>query len=173
MKKFYSFGFTLIELLVATALIITATTIVVAILTSSLRGVNKTTISEEVRQNGNSAIGRMSRVLQFAESFQDSSTDGLAYTPACTTGVNYQSIRIKSGGLLRTLSCQNLSLDASPLIDTAKVQVVAGSCRFTCAQDNSNVSPVIGIYFSLSEAVTSTPEKSALINFSTTVKMRN
>lgn len=179
MKRFYSFGFTLIELLVATAIIITATTIVFAILTSSFRSINKTTISEEVRQNGNSAISRMSRILQFADSFQDSSTDGLNYTPTCIQGTNYQSIRVKSGGLLRTLSCQNLSLDSSPsspsspLIDTAKVKVVAGSCRFTCIQDNSNVSPVIGIYFSLSEATVSVPEKSASITFSTTVKMRN
>lgn len=173
MKRIQRSGFTLIELLVASAIIITATTVVVAILASSFRGVNKATFSEEVRQNGNSAISRMSRMLQFAESFQDSSTDGLNYAPACIQGTNYQSLRVKSGGLLRTLSCQNLSLDSSPLIDTAKVKVVAGSCRFTCQQASSGDTPIIGINFDLSEANSTSPDKTATIKFSTTVKMRN
>lgn len=173
MKKIRRSGFTLIELLVATAIFITATTIVVAILTSSFRGINKANISEDVRQNGNSAISRISRLIQFAEGFQESSMDGVIYTSACVQGVTYQAIRIKSGGQIKTFSCQNLSVDAIPLIDTAKVKVVAGSCKFTCSQDRTNVSPVIGISFSLSEAAASVPEKSASISFSTTVKMRN
>ena len=171
------FGFTLIEILVAMAIIITSTTIVVAILVSSFRGISKANISEEVRQNGNSAITRMSRILQFADSFQGASTDNFVSSndTDCTLGQdkNYQFIRVKSGGLIKTLSCQNLSLDSSSLIDLTKVTVVPNSCKFTCLQDSRNVAPVIGISFSLSDAGGSVPEKKASISFSTSVRMRN
>lgn len=181
MKKIYQEGFTLIELLVASAIIITATTVVVAILASSFRGVNKATFSEEVRQNGNSAISRMSRMLQFAESFQGASQTGNPPYSDCVSGagLSYRSIKIKSSNQTKILSCGGLDLSiidssgTSSLIDTSKVNVVANSCRFTCQQASSGDTPIIGINFDLTEANSSVPDKTATIKFSTTVKMRN
>ena len=180
------FGFTLIEILVAMAIIITSTTIVVAILVSSFRGNSKANISEEVRQNGNSAITRMSRVLQFADSFQGASVNGSNYDPNCTNsgGIAYKYIKVTSNRQVKTLSCQDSSgnpdvliIDSSgqsSFIDKTRVKInPTDSCKFTCLQDNTSVAPVIGISFSLSDAGGSVPEKKASISFSTSVRMRN
>ncbi len=164
-------GFTLIEILVASAIIITATTVVVAILTASFRSITKATISEEVRQNGNSAVTRMSRILQFADSFAGASVDGSNYDPNCTSPGVYKYIRVVSGGATRTLSCVDLSIGSSPLIDPNKVSI--DSCNFTCSQDNGTVPPVIGISFNLSQKTSSASEKKASISFTTSVRMRN
>ena len=167
-------GFTLIEILVSISIVITTTTIIVAILTSSFRGISKSNISEDVRQNGNNAISRMSRLIQYAQGFRGASTDDADYEPSCLLGEgkNYQYIKVLSAGQEVKLSCNNLSVGTSPLIDITKVRVVAGTCSFTCTQA-SDASPIIGISFDLSEASASVPEKSKTIHFSTTVKMRN
>lgn len=171
-------GFSLIEILVSIAIIITATTVVVATLFSSFRGISKSVVSEEVRQNGNNAINRMSRTIQFAESFQGASENGTDYDSSCVlaAGTDYKFIRVRSAGNLLTLSCNNLSMGTtslSPLIDVAKVKVTEGSCSFSCIQESDIDSPVIGISFELSQASETVPEKSKSIYFSTTVKMRN
>ena len=174
-KKSNYFGFTLIEILVSAAIVITATTVVVAILISSFRGVSKAIVSEEVRQNGNNAIGTMSRIIKFADSLKgvsETTPDDLTtYHVGCTQGVGYKGIQVVSGGQTRTLSCTNLSIDSIPTIDTSKMSV-SSNCKFTCSQDSDSVSPVINISFSLSE-IGSSPEKSAYIPFATSVKMRN
>ncbi|MBI2621565.1 MAG: prepilin-type N-terminal cleavage/methylation domain-containing protein [Candidatus Levybacteria bacterium] len=176
--KLNQLGFSLIEILVAIAIIITATTVVVAILSSSFRGISKSNVVEEVRQNGNRAITQMSRTIQFAESFQGAFINDSTYDLACTAsaGKNYEYIKLNSGGRLVTLSCNNLSMGSTtvtPLIDTTRVSVVEGSCSFTCTQQSVDDSPIIGINFELSQAGETAPEKSAKIPFSTTVKMRN
>lgn len=173
-KQLISAGFTLIEILVSISIVITTTTIIVAILSSSFRGISKSTISEDVRQNGNNAISRMSRSIQYAEGFRGASIDDDTYEPSCLLGAgkNYQYIKVLSGGQEIKLSCNNLSVDSSPLIDITKVKIVAGTCSFKCTQ-TSDSSPIIGISFDLSEASASVPEKSRTIHFSTTVKMRN
>ena len=168
-------GFSLIEILVSIAIIITETTVIVAILSSSFRGISKSNAREEVRQNGNHAIGRMSKLIQFAEGFIGASEDYIAYDSSCTLsrGKWYKVIRIRSNGEVVGLRCDNLSIRGSPLIDTSKVKVEPGSCRFTCFQDEETTPPIIGISFELSEAADSVFEKKTKIYFSTTVKMRN
>lgn len=179
MSKKKSLGFTLIELLVATAITITTTTVVVAILASSFRSVNKTSVSEDLRQSGNSAMSRMSRLIQFADSFQGAS-DGViddvsGYDTVCDQTKSYQHIKIKSSGIDKILSCANLTVkddvvgaSATSFIDPAKVLV--SNCRFMCVQGN-NSPPIIRISFSLSRASAPVGEKS--IDFSTSAKMRN
>lgn len=168
-------GFSLIEILVSIAIVITATTVIVAILSSSFRGISKSTISEDVRQNGNNAISRMSRLLQFAQSFKGASINGTTYDLSCVAGAgkNYQYIKVMSADSDVILSCANLSIGTSSLIDRTKVKVVDGTCSFKCLQTTSDDSPIIGISFDLSEATATVPEKSKTIHFSTTVKMRN
>lgn len=167
-------GFSLIEILISIAIIITATTVVVAMLSSSFRGISKSNVSEEVRQNGNRAISQMSRTIQFAESFLGASVDGVAYK-SCVggAGTNYQFIKIRSGGGDVILSCNNLTIDGTSLIDTTRVKVVGGSCSFKCTRGSDIDSPIIGITFQLSQKSATVPEKSQTIPFSTTVKVRN
>ena len=70
----------MIELLAVAVVIIAVSSIVSAILFSSLRGVSKTTITDSVRQNGNSAISKISREIKFAKIFKGVSPDGVTYS---------------------------------------------------------------------------------------------
>lgn len=177
-KNFNSPGFTLIEMLVSIAIIITSTTVVVAILASSFRGVAKSTLSEDIRQNGNGALTRLSRLIQFSGGLKETSLNGVEFFPVCRRDEEYISIKVKSGVNLLTLSCKNndISIDDGTgpvsLLDDKRVTVEPGSCIFTCIQDNGLVPPAIGISFELKQN-TSGSESNTPELFSTTVKMRN
>lgn len=174
-KELKKNGFTLIEILIAIMIIITASTVIVTVLSSSFKGVSKSTASEEVRQNGNSAVTKMSRAIQFAKGFDSSSIDGTNYSTGCEAG-SFKAIKIKSASVDQkiNLKCDatanSLTLDGESLIDNSKITI--NSCSFTCSQANLTVSPVIGINFKLSKTG-SVPEKSATVSFTTSVKMRN
>ncbi len=176
MNKKFSLGFTLIELLVSIAIIITTTTVVVAILASSFTGITKSSISEDVRQNGNSALSRMTRTIQFAESFQGVSKDGVDYVPSCSLsgGETYNYVKVKTNTQIVTLSCTNadIMMGTSSLLDKNKVSVLKDSCAITCLQENISTPPVIGISFGLFNA-SATDQKKSESFFSTSVKMRN
>lgn len=176
MIKRGSLGFTLIEMLVSIAIIITTTTVVVAILASSFRGITKSAISEDVRQNGNNALNRMSRTIQFAESFQGISEDGVVYVPNCSLagGDNYNYVRVRASSQTVTFSCTDtdIMMGASSLIDKSRVSVVESSCSITCLQDSETVPPVIGISYGLFKAGVADQTNSEVF-FSTSVKMRN
>lgn len=175
-------GFSLIELLVGIAIIITATTIVLSIIVSSFRISSKTTSNSVIRQNGSYAMSQMSRMLQFADSFEgagdvDAATPDVQYQPLCSdSGDQYNYLKIKYKGLQKVLSCTNsgIAIDGNSIIDsTGKISVVPDSCSFICSQTPGS-GPVIRIDFSLKYgSETSSPEKSANTDFSTTVKMRN
>lgn len=178
-------GFSLIELLVGIAIIITATTVVLSIIVSSFRITNKSSSNQVIRQNGNYAVLQMSRMLQFADSFKGASEDDSpgSYDPICREGTIYHYIKITYNGIDKTISCtdtdENLgglqTDDGSgykSLIDRNKISV--NGCELTCSQVNAAVGPIIGIRFILGLGDDSTlPEKSASVDFSTTVKMRN
>lgn len=109
-KNRLSCGFTLIEILVAASIMITATTVVVAVLSSSFRGIAKSNINEDIRQNGTSAIQRMSRTIQFAESFKGVSNDisDASFDTTCAVPTQtYKYLRIKASGLQKTLTCDS------------------------------------------------------------------
>lgn len=179
-------GFTLIEILVGISIIITASTIVIAILVSSFRTSSKTTASDIVRQNGNNAITQLSKMIQFANEFGGVRVgpDPAQFIQSCTTltqqSTDYYYVKIHIGNEDKIISCDDTSgilIDGKPLFDQKRVSLVSDSCKFTCSQKNSQETPVIGISFSLtSGAVGSSStlaEKNTVINFKTSVKMRN
>lgn len=178
-------GFSLIEILVATSIIITTTTIVVAILASSFRTSSKTTSLDIVRQNGNSAISQVGRMIQFAESFEGVSDQKIdsSFVKSCPVpgapDIRFNFLKISSAGTEKTLSCsdEGLTIDDESLFDSNRVTVVTGTCSLTCTQDSQDVSPVIGLSFDLTYGTDPNPtgltEKRAQIRFSTSVKMRN
>jgi type II secretory pathway pseudopilin PulG len=173
-------GFSLIELLVASSIIITATTVVLAIITTSFRSSNKISSSQLVRQNGNYAINQMTKIIQFADSFEGASLTGEEGTfGACVPDTQYASIGIKYQKEDKVLICSDNNIqiltpgtgESFSLFDSS---VVTGSCSFTCTQDNLSTGPVVGINFSLSlPNEGKSAEKSASGEFSTSVKMRN
>ncbi len=171
-------GFSLVEILVAIAIIVTSTTVVLAILTSSFRTSNKSTSLELVRQNGTNAINQITRVVSYADSFVRADS---ASTCPLPPGGNYQAIvvnSLESGRIIeKRIYCTSSDLrmnDNFGDVSLLSKQVVLenGSCSFTCSQDNS-LSPVIGLKFSLSSSVGNLAERKARLDFSTSIKMRN
>lgn len=170
-----SLGFSLVEILVAISLIITSTTVVVAILTSAFRASSKTTSADVVRQSGSNAINRVSRMIQYSDGFNGVSNDGSTYILTCpTTPTRYNFVRITSAGQSRIVSCADsgIAIDSDSLLGS-NVRITPGTCVLTCSQDSATISPVIGISFDLQLSYATVSEKTARINFATSVKMRN
>ena len=173
-------GFTLIELLVVMVVMITVGLIVVSILVSSLRGADKATTIEAVRQNGNYTVLQMSRMIEFAQSFGGVSVDNSGYTifcPIATPSAQYKYVKITSfDGGQSIFSCDlpagKIASNGASFLNTNEVTL--SSCYFTCARDNLSQSPAIGINFTLNQKSSSSFfEKKATIPFSTSVVIRN
>ncbi len=179
MKFKTSFGYTLIELLVVMGVMLTVGLIVVSILVSSLRGLNKASTIETVRQNGNYAILQISRMIEFAQSFGGVSSDGIApYAITCpqtSPTPTYKYLKITSFDSFQTIfSCDlgKIASNGASFINTTDVSI--SNCYFTCTRQNLSQSPAVGINFTLSQQSTSNFfEKKASILFSTSVVIRN
>ncbi|MBI2028734.1 MAG: type II secretion system protein [Candidatus Levybacteria bacterium] len=175
-------GFTLIELVVVITVLVAIGSIVVGVITFSLRGTNKTNTIENIRQNGNYAISQIGRTIGFAESFNGFSDDNFA-TPAimqCPAGATtpYKYIRIKPFNSTPIIySCAGtpitIASDSGSFIDTSTIEVP--SCSFTCTVSGTSDVPVIGIKFELKPKGSSNLVESSNppILFETSVTMRN
>ena len=188
-------GFTLIELLIVIAVMVSVLAIVVGVVTSTLRGSNKTSTINNVRENGNYAISQISRTINYAKSFDGASLDGVtSWTcdinlppPAPTPiPVKYKAVRITSfGGEVITFSCNNstdtpsetIVSNTESLIDTTSIVLpipIPTFCFFTCKQDRITDSPTLGINFTLIAKTNSLlVEQQASIPFTVTIKTRN
>jgi len=181
-------GYTLVELLAVVTIVIVVGVIAVGILISSLRGGSKTNVLDNVRQNGNSAIAQMSKMIIYAQSFNGVSRDsGISYTTNCVqnsltspapTPISYQYIKITSfDGGQTIFSCNGTTIasNGASMIDTApETGVMVSSCSFTCSQDSYGLLPTIGINFTLKQNVSSSfAEKQATLPFQTSVTIRN
>ncbi|MEK7450907.1 MAG: prepilin-type N-terminal cleavage/methylation domain-containing protein [Patescibacteria group bacterium] len=181
-------GFTLVELLAVAVVMVVVSVIVTATITSSLRGTTKTNTINDVRQNGNYAIAQVSKMIEYAKSFNGVSNDNVAFVSNCVdstppltptpTPSQYKYIAITgfdNGQTIFGCSQNNVNTIASNsafLIDTSLVSVDA--CSFTCERARITDPPIIGINFSLSKNTTSSLfENKASISFKTSVKMRN
>lgn len=170
-------GVTLVELLVSIALIITSATVVVSIITASFRSASKTNINEDVRTHGGSALNQITKTIQFADSFdvavRESDGEGMTNCTLSNSSTRFTQIKTTTSGRSHVLSCSGtgLTIDGVSLINPTKV--TRGLCYFTCTQKSEVDTPLIGIYFELSNAQSTLPEKSARINFAKSVKVRN
>ncbi len=193
-------GYTLVELLTVIVIMVVVGLIVTSIIVSSLRGTGKSTVLDNVRENGNYAILQMSKMLIFARVFNGVSTDGVNYTPNCVpsptpvpspsstpiptgTPVPYKYVKITSfDGGTTVFGCNGstdsppntLASNSSSLIDTTTISFDPSLCYFTCFQNTYTEPPTIGINFTLSQLTTSKfTEKNATLPFSTSVTLRN
>lgn len=174
-------GYTLIELLVVMVVLLTVGFIVAVILVSSLRGSSKATTTETIRRNGNYTILQISKMIEFAQTFEGMSNDNNSYSTACPTpspASTYKYIKIKSfDNIETTFSCflnssAPIASNGATFVNTNDVSVT--SCYFTCSRSSINQPPVIGINFTLSQQ--GSPnffEKKGTISFETSVTMRN
>lgn len=164
-------GFTLVEVLVVISLIGIIGTLVVAVLSITLRGSQKADVIAVTRQNGNLALSQMTKQIRFAKSIDSPSS--------CIPSVTSTSITITSftDGDQTTFACptsldSGITSNSASLMDANAVSVE--SCSFICSQANSQDPPTVTIEFTLipfvenqfTEAQTSLP-------FQTSVTMRN
>lgn len=194
-KAFNSKGYTLVELLAVILVLVSVGGIIIAIVTTSFRGGNRSINVNQVRQEGNFALTQMSRTIRYAKSFDGVSVDGSAssYTTNCIVTIpppptptpapiKYKHLRITSfdGGVI-TFSCKDGGLDdpnhissnSADLISTAKVSLVEDSCYFTCNQGSTVLSPIIDINFTLVPSNQKFVENTLTVPFQTSVIFRN
>lgn len=171
MKK----GFTLIELLVVMGVFAAVSAVVGGILFSTLRGSQKTTTLDEVRQNGNYVMSFMSKQIRSARNIDVPSNCWLTPTPTpgeqlkFTPQTETTQTTLKCDDAQKTITSNNTSL-----LDTTKVSLVTGSCSFTCTQTSNSQPPTIKIKFRLSQSGTSTfTESTASVDFETSITLRN
>lgn len=175
-------GYTLVELLAVTSIIVIVSGLIVGILYSTLRGGNKSKVTNDVAQNGNYALSIISNTALLAESVTAVGGNPVA---DCTTSREGSSIEFEqSDGSRLMFSCdadsQSIASQSGEmvhhLIDNNSVKVDPATCSFTCFQDNNNpyASPIIGVSFTVSQRADSTVfENVAQSVFKTSVTMRN
>jgi type II secretory pathway pseudopilin PulG len=181
-------GYTFIELLAVIMIMITVGTVIASILVSTLRSGNKNNSLSDIRQNGNSAILQMSKMIEYAKSFDGVSTDGLDFTSCITptpiplsptpTPVPYYFVKITSfDNNQTTFGCYNQIL-ASISSTLGEVRLVSANtnanCYFFCTQDSYSTSPTIQFILTLSTRNRGPlPENNASMSFNTSVTVRN
>lgn len=181
MKKIFNSkkGFTLIELLAVMIVLIAVSSIIGAILFSSLRGTNKTNTLTAVRQNGNNAISQMVKMLRGAKRLDSPASCSVPLSPTPIPTYSFVTFTSFDDGQT-TFSCDSgtISSNAASLLDLTGVSLV--SCSFTCTQEGILDFPTVGINFSLREyapsGITLFSEKTAsatAIPFQTSVSLRN
>lgn len=184
--KNFQRGFTLIEMLTVSGLVIVVGVIIASVITSSLRGSNKSNNLNEIRQIGNFIITQVSKTMTYAKTFDGVSTSGAAnsYITDCTLipqpaqPVRYSHVKVTTFNEGQsTFACtgSNISLNGVNWVDTTRTTV--DECYFTCVQGDSSDSPRIDINFTLSKATTATGanmvENKVTTSFQTTVNFRN
>lgn len=173
-------GYTFVELLAALVVMITVGLVIASILVSTLRSGNKNNTLSDIRENGNSAILQMSKMIEYAKSFDGVSTDGSKFIP-CTVnppGTKYYYVKITSfDNQQTTFGCFNtiLASTSSTLGQVALVNAnTNATCYFLCTQDSEYVSPTIQINLTLSTKNRGPlSENNTSMVFKTSVLVRN
>ncbi len=176
-------GFTLLELLISMTILLTVGSLVFSVLIISIRSTTKVNNTQLVRQNGNDVITQLSRMVQFSQSFNGVSTNGLTYITTCQAPIaggtlqTYDYVQITGfDDGVTTFSCAanpaTIASNSASLIDTNSYTV--SSCKFTCTQVTPNSPQTIGISFILGKKnATSFLDNPTPIEFTTSVTLRN
>ncbi len=176
-----SSGYTLVELLAVSSIIVIVSGLIVGVLYSTLRGGNKTRVTNDVSQNGNYAMSIISNTALLAQAVTE-----VGGTPIsdCTVPRQGSSIEFETeqGNLVKFICDPSTESIASMsgsltnnLIDVNAVKVDPATCSFRCTQNNANPYslPIIKIGFTVSQRSGSTFENIASSPFNTSVTMRN
>ena len=189
-KFFNKVGYTLIELLAVMIVLMTIGGIITSVLVSALRSGNRSTTTNSVRQTGSYALSQMTKMLTFAQGFDNVSLNGVSSTNCVVPDVpagsptpapfTYDSIEITSfdGGqttfscpLNQTYNTHILSSNSAYLTDP---NAVDATCSFTCSQESVTTPPTIGITLNVkSKGTSSFIENQTQVNFQTSVTFRN
>lgn len=168
-------GFSLIEVLIGSFIVFATTAVVLSMIISSFRISSKTTTDSVIRQNGNYALTQISKMLQFADTFESITCGGNTFDNCSITRSSCSRVDFVYKNTPANVACAGgeVRVNGATSIDSDKVEVVSGSCNFTCTQ-NPETGPVIGISFTLTSGGSGTVvEKRSEMDFSTSVRMRN
>lgn len=184
-KKLAWSGFTLVELLVSLSILAILSTAVVSSFVTTLGRSAKVKVLKDVETDGKYAIRVMERMIRAAEEIEGS----------CEANMSSLTIKNTDGGITE-FNCNSLisgrrclaSNSANPanaaclISPGSQVAIEEGRrvCRFDCSQGEAEGSttvgnPVrVGIDFKLKQSGTTTRvEEEAVLNFETTVTLRN
>jgi prepilin-type N-terminal cleavage/methylation domain-containing protein len=155
-------GFTLIEILVVVAIFGIIVVLGSSLFFSLLRGSTKSRILKVVRQNGDYALAVMGIMVRNAASLPN-------YSGSSITIVNPDG-----GTTIFSCSSGRIASNGASLM-SSEVKVNDCSSVFSLDLKEGGAAPaVMTIKFSLSQqAVAARPEEQALMNFQTTVSLRN
>lgn len=181
-------GFTLVELLASIVVLVSVGSIIAGIITSSLRGANKTNVVENLRENGNYAISQISRTIEYAQTLNGFSDNGTDYATSCPFSASptpvpaetsYKFVKVTSfNNNVTEYSCSasvpaTITANGASLIDTSSIALT--DCVIACVQPRATDIPIIKIGFKLGPknskglAETSSPP----ILFETSITIRN
>lgn len=183
-----SHGFTLIEVLVVLGVLTTVGAVIVSILATTFRSINKASVIGVVSENGNYAISQITKMVRNAKSFNGVSTDDATYITDCyqapppnptptAVPTNYSFLKITSfDEQVTTFSCSTgtIASNSASLINTTSVAVA--SCSFICRSQSPFEPPSIGIVFTLTQAAATgvlLPENTITVPFASTIQLRN
>lgn len=186
-------GFTLVELLASVIVLVAVGSIIAGIISSSLRGANKTNSIENIRQNGNYALAQMSKDIEYAQSFDGASTGfsnssvPTAYDTSCSLSLSptptpvtvYKYITVRStSNIVTQYNCDGpvLKANGSALIDDSTGTTISlTGCTIKCMQNKSTDVPIINISFSIGPKNSNNLVENSMppIVFETSVAMRN
>ena len=182
-------GFTLIELLASIIVLVAVGSVITGIITSSLRGTNKTNTIENLRQNGNYALNQISKDTTYTQPFDGTNTgfsndNGVTYVTSCPFSssqppapvtTTYSSVTVQSvSGIVTKYNCSGsvLTANGTDLVDTGSISLT--NCSITCTQTKTTDTPIIKIGFTLGpKNQNGLAENSSSITFGTSVIMRN
>lgn len=194
-------GFTLIELLASVIVLVAVGSVITGIISSSLRGANKTNTIENIRQNGNYALAQMSKDIEYTLPFDGKNTglsndDGVTYDTICILSLSptptpvtpYEFITVQSANNIITkyncsgstssdsvLTAEGISpiKTKTSLVDLDSVSL--NSCSISCIQNKPTDIPIIKINFSIGPKNSNGLAESSNppIVFETSVTIRN
>ena len=180
-------GFTLVELLASIIIFVAVGSIVAGIVTSSLRGTNKTNVIENIRQSGNYALAQVSKNIKYAQTFNGLSTDGVTYITNCpfsasptpapvTTAYNFIKVTPFNRSPI-TYNCVpsplTFTANGVSLIDTNTISLT--ECTIACVQTKATDVPIVKLRFKLGPKNPGglVESSSPPILFETSVEIRN
>jgi len=184
-------GFTLVELLASVIVLVAISSIIMGIITSSLRGSNKTNTISTIRQNGDYALNQISKDIENSQPFDGQSTglstdSGNTYMSSCFVDSSVSPaptpsvitlISVQPGDSIVKYVCSNSEL--SEIVNGTKISLIdptvsLQSCSFSCTQNRITDVPIIKISFTLSSANQSKlVENNGSIVFENSVTLRN
>jgi len=170
-------GFTLVELLTVIFIFVVLGGILAAIITSTLRGNNKTNAINAITSNGDYAIIQITKAIRSATTLLVPYPCGTLSSPTSTSSVKlrFTDSSMSTYSCLDTNNNPSITSNSAALIDINSVKVA--KCNFTCAQSSPSDYPIINVDFSLKSNTTSNlleqQASSSAIEFQTSVVGRN